>query len=146
MTTRPPVRPDRTITFSTDTAGEWRWNLRAANHEIVADSAEGYRDLDDARVGAAITTGLPAVAMVDGARLHRHDPDGPHVFAVRVVPPVVVKADTEDDLTWPEGTTGVTVATFYEDGTATVRRREFDAECADECWDDGNGCVCGGAA
>ena len=25
-----------------DTAGDWRWRLRAANGRIVADSAEGY--------------------------------------------------------------------------------------------------------
>lgn len=25
-----------------DSAGEWRWRLRAANNEIIADSAEGY--------------------------------------------------------------------------------------------------------
>jgi uncharacterized protein YegP (UPF0339 family) len=25
-----------------DKAGYWRWTLRAANHEKVADSAEGY--------------------------------------------------------------------------------------------------------
>jgi uncharacterized protein YegP (UPF0339 family) len=27
-----------------DDAGEWRWNLKAANGRIVADSGEGYRD------------------------------------------------------------------------------------------------------
>ncbi len=26
-----------------DQAGEWRWNLVAANGKIVADSAEGYK-------------------------------------------------------------------------------------------------------
>ena len=26
-----------------DKAGEWRWKLKAANHETVADSAEGYK-------------------------------------------------------------------------------------------------------
>lgn len=26
-----------------DTAGEWRWTLRARNGRIVADSAEGYK-------------------------------------------------------------------------------------------------------
>ncbi len=29
-----------------DTAGYWRWNLRAANHEIVA-SGEGYANKQD---------------------------------------------------------------------------------------------------
>jgi uncharacterized protein YegP (UPF0339 family) len=27
-----------------DAAGEWRWQLRAANKRIIADSGEGYRD------------------------------------------------------------------------------------------------------
>ena len=30
-----------------DAAGEWRWQLRAANQRIIADSAEGYRDKQD---------------------------------------------------------------------------------------------------
>ena len=30
-----------------DTSSEWRWQLRAANHRIIADSAEGYRDKQD---------------------------------------------------------------------------------------------------
>ena len=25
-----------------DTAGEWRWRLHAANHQIIATSGEGY--------------------------------------------------------------------------------------------------------
>lgn len=31
-----------------DTAGEWRWHLRAANNEIVADSSESYTRKRDA--------------------------------------------------------------------------------------------------
>lgn len=30
-----------------DAAGEWRWQLRAANHQIIADSGEGYRKRQD---------------------------------------------------------------------------------------------------
>lgn len=30
-----------------DAAGEWRWNLRAANDRIVADSGEGYKHKHD---------------------------------------------------------------------------------------------------
>jgi uncharacterized protein YegP (UPF0339 family) len=26
----------------TDSAGEWRWRLRASNDKIIADSGEGY--------------------------------------------------------------------------------------------------------
>lgn len=32
------------VVFYEDAAGEWRWQLRAANHRTVADSAEGYSD------------------------------------------------------------------------------------------------------
>ena len=30
-----------------DASSEWRWQLRAANNRIIADSAEGYRDKQD---------------------------------------------------------------------------------------------------
>ena len=30
-----------------DSAGEWRWRLRAANNEIVATSGEGYINKTD---------------------------------------------------------------------------------------------------
>lgn len=30
-----------------DTAGEWRWHLKATNGRVVADSGEGYRDRGD---------------------------------------------------------------------------------------------------
>jgi len=33
-----------------DAAGEWRWRLKAANHEVMADSGEGYQNLADCRV------------------------------------------------------------------------------------------------
>ena len=28
----------------TDASGDWRWKLKADNGEIIADSAEGYRN------------------------------------------------------------------------------------------------------
>lgn len=31
-----------------DTAGEWRWHVVAGNGEIIADSAEGYKNRQDA--------------------------------------------------------------------------------------------------
>jgi uncharacterized protein YegP (UPF0339 family) len=31
-----------------DVAGQWRWRRKAANGDIVADSAEGYRKKQDA--------------------------------------------------------------------------------------------------
>ena len=30
-----------------DSAGEWRWSLRAANERVIADSGEGYRHRQD---------------------------------------------------------------------------------------------------
>ncbi len=30
-----------------DASGEWRWQLRAANNRIIADSGEGYNDKQD---------------------------------------------------------------------------------------------------
>lgn len=30
-----------------DTAGEWRWRLRAANNKIIANSGEGYANRTD---------------------------------------------------------------------------------------------------
>lgn len=35
-----------------DKAGEWRWQLKAANGKIVADSAESYSDLSGVRRAA----------------------------------------------------------------------------------------------
>jgi len=42
-----------------DAAGEWRWRLRAANHRVIADSGEGYRDRQDC---------LRAIALVKGSK------------------------------------------------------------------------------
>jgi uncharacterized protein YegP (UPF0339 family) len=41
-----------------DTASEWRWHLTARNHKVIADSAEGYRNKQDA---------LNAIELVKGA-------------------------------------------------------------------------------
>jgi len=30
-----------------DSSGEWRWNLRASNNRIIADSGEGYQHRQD---------------------------------------------------------------------------------------------------
>jgi uncharacterized protein len=37
-----------------DAKGEWRWNLKAANGRIIADSGEGYRDRADCLHGVAL--------------------------------------------------------------------------------------------
>ncbi|HEX5708969.1 MAG TPA: DUF1508 domain-containing protein [Pyrinomonadaceae bacterium] len=38
---------DATYEVYEDSAGEWRWRLRAGNNRIIADSGEGYRDRRD---------------------------------------------------------------------------------------------------
>ena len=35
-----------------DHAGEWRWRLKAPNGLIIADSGQGYKQLEDCVVGA----------------------------------------------------------------------------------------------
>lgn len=37
-----------------DSAGHWRWHLRAANHKIIADSAESYWNKDDCLAGVSL--------------------------------------------------------------------------------------------
>lgn len=37
-----------------DAAEEWRWQLRAANHRIIADSGEGYHNKQDCLHGIAL--------------------------------------------------------------------------------------------
>lgn len=43
-----------------DDAGEWRWRIRAANGEIIADSAEGYVNRADAEHGLALVVAIEA--------------------------------------------------------------------------------------
>jgi uncharacterized protein YegP (UPF0339 family) len=40
--------------FYLDTAGEWRWRLKDGNHEIVADSGEGYKQRADCVHGSEL--------------------------------------------------------------------------------------------
>jgi uncharacterized protein YegP (UPF0339 family) len=42
-----------------DDAGEWRWQLRAANQRIIADSGEGYHNRQDC---------LHAITLVKGSQ------------------------------------------------------------------------------
>ena len=37
-----------------DNANEWRWNLKAANGKIIADSGEGYKNKADALHGISL--------------------------------------------------------------------------------------------
>jgi uncharacterized protein YegP (UPF0339 family) len=40
-----------------DESGEWRWNLRAANGRVIADSGEGYRHKHDCLHGIELVKG-----------------------------------------------------------------------------------------
>lgn len=40
-----------------DAIGQWRWRLRAANHRIVAESGEAYRNRDDCIAAIALVKG-----------------------------------------------------------------------------------------
>ena len=42
------------FTIFQDNIGQWRWNLRAANHTIIADSGEGYINKADCAHGIAL--------------------------------------------------------------------------------------------
>ncbi|WP_127143266.1 YegP family protein [Pelagibacterium montanilacus] len=37
-----------------DAANEWRWTLRAANHQAIADSGEGYVNKSDCEHAIAL--------------------------------------------------------------------------------------------
>jgi uncharacterized protein len=44
-----------------DANNQWRWNLKAKNHKVIADSAEGYHNKQDAIHGIALVKGATAV-------------------------------------------------------------------------------------
>ncbi|NEU11937.1 DUF1508 domain-containing protein [Methylobacterium sp. BTF04] len=48
-----------------DSAGEWRWRLRVANGNVVADSAEGYARRADCEHGIALVKESAAASIVD---------------------------------------------------------------------------------
>ena len=48
-----------------DAQGHWRWRLRAANGNVVADSAEGYVHRADCEHGIALVRGSGGAATVD---------------------------------------------------------------------------------
>jgi len=43
-----------------DNAGEWRWTLKAGNHEPIADSGEGYKRESDCDHGINLVKGTNA--------------------------------------------------------------------------------------
>lgn len=60
MTARVPVSKGAKFTVFQDSAGEWRWNLKGGNGEIVAVSSEGYsRSHDAVRSIAAVRRLVP---------------------------------------------------------------------------------------
>lgn len=44
----------RKLTFYQDNLVEWRWNFRASNGRIIADSGEGYKNFVDCQHGFAL--------------------------------------------------------------------------------------------
>jgi len=48
-----------------DKAGEYRWNLRADNYEIIADSSEGYINKSDCEHGIALVKKLAPAAEIE---------------------------------------------------------------------------------
>jgi uncharacterized protein YegP (UPF0339 family) len=44
-----------------DARGEWRWNIKARNHKIIADSAEGYTSKQGAINGINLVKGVTSV-------------------------------------------------------------------------------------
>lgn len=47
-----------------DKAGEWRWNLKADNNKIIADSGEGYVNKQDCLAGIELVKGGAIAASV----------------------------------------------------------------------------------
>lgn len=52
------------VKFYVDAKGDWRWQAKAANGKVVADSAEGYKLRRDAEHGALVA----AVVLIQDAR------------------------------------------------------------------------------
>jgi uncharacterized protein YegP (UPF0339 family) len=46
-----------------DSAGEWRWQLRATNNRIIADSGEGYQDKRDCLHGIELVKNAGGAAV-----------------------------------------------------------------------------------
>ena len=45
--------------------GEWRWRLRAANGNVIADSAEGYERRGDCERGIELVRSSANASLVD---------------------------------------------------------------------------------
>ncbi len=54
------------FTIYKDSAGQFRWRLRAANSRIIADSGEGYFSKSDCQAGIRLVqTGAPGASIDD---------------------------------------------------------------------------------
>lgn len=76
-----------TLEFYKDKAGEVRWRYKAAgNNAILADSGEGYKELDDARSTAFRIFGLDSMeqfaAVLASGPVSRRDRVSPAVDVV----------------------------------------------------------------
>lgn len=47
-----------------DTAGNWRWRLKAANHQIIAESGEGYDSKQRCLEGIDVLKGCSSAKVV----------------------------------------------------------------------------------
>lgn len=48
-----------------DSSGEWRWRLKAANGQIIADSGQGYSSKRDCKEGIDLVKGSANADVVD---------------------------------------------------------------------------------
>ncbi|MCB4378924.1 DUF1508 domain-containing protein [Synechococcus sp. MU1644] len=48
-----------------DASQQWRWNLKAANHKIIADSAESYWNKADAIAGINLVKGSASATIYE---------------------------------------------------------------------------------
>lgn len=59
------------FTIFTDSAGQYRWNLKASNGRIVADSAESYLNKSDCQAGIRLVqSGAPSARITDETLSH----------------------------------------------------------------------------
>jgi len=54
-----------TFKYYRDHAGKWRWRLRAPNGEIIADSGQGYHQLEDCFGGIDLVKQYAPTASVE---------------------------------------------------------------------------------
>ncbi len=48
-----------------DTRGEWRWNYKSSNGNVIADSGEGYRNKSDCLNGISIIKGSSNAPVIE---------------------------------------------------------------------------------